>query len=243
MAAPSKPARPPADWSERYRESAAASTCSELKDFYSAGMIDAATPLARVPFVALDLETTGLDPATCAVVSIGLVPFDLKRIRPAESAYWVIQPDQPLAEESVVIHHLTHAELRRAPGLNQVFPDVLPYLAGRVPVVHYRQIERPFLDQACRKWFGEPFRCPMVDTLALEAWARHRQRTAMQRLGDRLGLRRRPSVRLAAARKRYHLPVYSAHHALTDALATAELFQAQVAHHFDPGLAVGQLWL
>lgn len=41
---------------------------------------------------------------------------------------------------------------------------------------------------------------------------------------------------------RYHLPPYHAHHALTDALATAELLQAQVAHRFEAGMEIGRLW-
>jgi len=206
-------------------------------------MVDPETPIEQVPLVAMDFETTGLDPQSCSIVSIGVVPFDLKRIRPAASAYWVVRPDQPLEEDSVLIHRITHAELARAPVMGKVLPELLPHLAGRVPVVHYRQIERPFLDRACRHWSDEGFRCPMLDTLALEAWACHRQRSLTQRVGDRLGLRRRPSVRLAAARERYHLPTYSAHHALSDALATAELFQAQVAHHIEPTFPIGQLWL
>ena len=49
-------------------------------------------------------------------------------------------------------------------------------------------------------------------------------------------------MRLADARRRYGLPAYRAHHALTDALATAELLQAQVAHHFKNPPPVGAVW-
>ncbi|HAS3970887.1 TPA: 3'-5' exonuclease, partial [Vibrio cholerae] len=40
-----------------------------------------------------------------------------------------------------------------------------------------------------------------------------------------------------------HLPPYSPHHALTDAIATAELFQAQCAYHLPPHTAIQSLWL
>ncbi len=33
------------------------------------------------------------------------------------------------------------------------------------------------------------------------------------------------------------------HHALTDALATAELLQAQIAYHFDPDTPISEVWL
>jgi len=38
------------------------------------------------------------------------------------------------------------------------------------------------------------------------------------------------------------LPRYRLHHALTDALATAELLQAQVAHRFTPDTPLSALW-
>jgi DNA polymerase-3 subunit epsilon len=38
------------------------------------------------------------------------------------------------------------------------------------------------------------------------------------------------------------LPLYQAHHALTDALATAELLQAQIATHYPADVTVGELW-
>ena len=50
------------------------------------------------------------------------------------------------------------------------------------------------------------------------------------------------SIRLADSRERYKLPRYRAHHALTDALATAELLQAQVAHRFTPETPLRELW-
>jgi DNA polymerase-3 subunit epsilon len=50
------------------------------------------------------------------------------------------------------------------------------------------------------------------------------------------------SIRLADSRARSRLPRYRAHHALTDALATAELLQAQLAHRFAPETPLRQLW-
>jgi DNA polymerase-3 subunit epsilon len=104
-------------------------------------------------------------------------------------------------------------------------------------VVHYRTLERSFLDQALRQLLGEGLQFPVIDTMQLEANL-HRQPSWWQRL-----LQRTPtSIRLADSRLRYNLPQYQAHHALTDALATAELLQAQVATHHSDDTPVGALW-
>lgn len=51
------------------------------------------------------------------------------------------------------------------------------------------------------------------------------------------------SIRLANTRSRYHLPTYPPHDALTDAIATAELLQAQIHYHFDGDTPIKKLWL
>ncbi len=243
MAGRSSQRRVAVAWPNRLAELAAETTIPRLARFYGEGTVPADTPLKETPFVALDLETTGLDPERCAVVSIGLVPFSLQRIPVSGARYWVVQPRRSLEPESVLIHRITHEELQRAPRFSAVLPDLLDALAGRVAVVHYRQIERPFLDQVCRRWMGEGLDFPLIDTMVLEAWALRRGRGWAERLAHRVGLRRRRSLRLGACRHRYHLPAYTAHHAMTDAIATAELFQAQVAHHLGPEIKVGRLWL
>jgi len=214
-----------------------------LRKFYATRPVAGETPLAEVPFVALDLETTGLNAETHGIVSIGLVPFSLQRIHCARSFYRVLRPRRPLSESSVAIHGITHRELRRAPDLLEILPELLEALAGRIAVVHYRGIERPFLRRAVRQRLGADLEFPVVDTMEIEArihrgWKMH---PAVRFMAALVG-RHPKSLRLAQSRARYHLPLYTAHHALTDALASAELFQAQIAHRFDPETPIHEIW-
>lgn len=231
------------DWPARFRALAAESTVPMIENYYRAGVVRADVPLDQVQFVALDLETTSMDPSRGSIVSIGVVPFDLNRIRVAEARYWVVRPRRELSSDSILIHHITHEELDEAPRFSAALPELLEILAKRIVVVHYRQIERPFLEQVCLRWMGEGLQFPLIDTMTIEAYALKRQRSFWERVAGSLGFRQRKSLRLGACRSRYGLPVYSAHHAMTDALATAELFQAQVAWHLDPRSPISQWWL
>jgi DNA polymerase-3 subunit epsilon len=198
-----------------------------------------ACPIEQVPLVALDFETTGLDYRHHAIVSIGLVPFDLRIIRPAAGRYWVVKPPRPLTEESIALHRITHSEVEHAPPIATVLDELLAELADRLVVVHYRNIERPFLDAAVLANRGERCLFPLIDTMAREArWERH---SRLQRLKRLFGVQP-SSIRLADSRARYGLPHYSSHHAKVDAIATAELFQAQMARHFRPDTPVSDLW-
>lgn len=227
------------DWSRRFEELAAQACDERLARYYRAGAVTPDTPLEAVPFVALDLETTGLNPNRHSIVSVGLVPFDLNRIRYRDARHWLVKPRLPLHQLSVTFHRITHSDVRDAPDLDEILDDLLRALAGRVVVVHHRSIERQFLDVALRVRLNEGIEFPVVDTMDLEARLHRRPRTGLL---DRLLGRPPQSIRLADSRERYGLPYYQPHHALTDALASAELLQAQVAHRFEGATPIRDLW-
>jgi len=228
------------DWPTRYAELAAGARDARLRAFYAAGVPGGDTALAAVPMVALDLETTGLDPRRDEIVSVGVVPMDLACIRASASRHWVVRPRRALDTESVTLHGITHSQVAAAPDLGQVLGELLEALAGRIVVVHCRAIERGFLAAALRERIGETLTFAVIDTMELEARV-HRPcaRGWWARLFDRSP---RASLRLADARARYGLPRYRPHHALSDALATAELLQAQIAYRYAADTPLAVLW-
>jgi DNA polymerase III subunit epsilon len=227
-------------WPQRFEALAREAKDQRLKQFYQAGCVSADTPLKDVPMVAVDFETTGLDPNHNSIVSIGVVPFDLNHIQLAGARHWLVKPPLPLHQTSVTIHGITHSDINEAPDLNEVLEEILDSLKGRVPVVHYRAIERPFMNVAVNWRTGEGIDFPLLDTMAIEAFLNpNRQPTLLQKLRGRKPV----SIRLSDSRVRYRLPHYPSHNALVDALATAELLMAQVRHHFSPETPIGDLWL
>lgn len=229
------------EWAQRLQTLADNARDPRLKAFYAAGAVMGDTPLSATPLMALDVETTGLDPVRDGMVSIGVVPMSLSCIRASASRHWLLKPRVPLGAESVTIHGITDTQVQTAPDLDDVLDDVLKTIAGHVLVVHCRDIERQFLSQALHKRLGERIKFPVIDTMELEARLYRGQRRGVM---DWLLGRQPPhvSIRLADSRRRYGLPRYRPHHALTDALASAELLQAQVAHRFTPETPISALW-
>ncbi|WP_416886325.1 3'-5' exonuclease [Marinospirillum sp.] len=228
----------PQDWPAFYQQAAQEARDPRLRAFYQAGVVAADTPIHQVPLLALDFETTGMHPRKHSIVSIGLIPFHTQRIFCAQARHWIVKPLSDLNPESVVLHGITHADVQQAPDLDRILEDVLQACAGHLVVVHHRGIERPFLAEALKARIQETLLFPMIDTMELEArWHR-----PPQRWWSRWWRSQPVSIRLADSRARYGLPRYRAHHALTDALATAELFQAQIAHHLDADTPVSALW-
>ena len=227
-------------WPELCERLAENAKDSRLKAFYQAGCVAPDMPLADVPLVALDFETTGLDPDRHSIVSIGLVPFSLDGIQVGKGRHWVVRPQLPLEQTSITIHGITHTDIDKAPDLGEVLDEILEAMAGRIAVVHYRSIERPFFNVALQWRLNEGIRFPVIDTMAIEAHLHpNRRPTRWQKFRGMKPV----SIRLADSRTRYGLPHYPPHNALIDAIATAELLQAQIHHHFSPDTAVKDLWL
>ncbi|WP_439133835.1 3'-5' exonuclease [Pseudomaricurvus sp.] len=227
------------EWQRYHQQQAKVCVHPALKHFYQTPLPDADMPLSEVPLMALDFETTGLDPKRNEIVSIGMVPFTLHSIRPSDGYYQVVKPTRALNEESIAFHRITHSQVDQAPPLEKVLDELVERLRGHMVVVHYRPIERPFLDYSCRRLWRERCLFPLIDTMAIEArWERQGWK---QKLKQAFGVQP-VSIRLSDSRERYGLPVYSSHHAKVDAMATAELFSAQVARHYSPTTPLGQLW-
>ncbi|WP_341664042.1 3'-5' exonuclease [Vibrio sp.] len=213
---------------------------SALKEYYAASVPSSMTPVEETTFLAMDFETTGLDSNHDDIITIGTVPFNLNRIFLNQARHWTVRPRQQLAEESVVIHGITHSDILDAPDLIEIYGQVLEQMAGKVMVVHYQRIEREFFDRALTDRINEGIEFPVIDTMHLETLY---QQQANGSFLKRLIGKKPESVRLGASRTRYGLPNYTPHHALTDAVATAELLQAQIAHHYKRTTKLGEVWI
>lgn len=231
------------DWPARYERLAKSTRHPALKRYYQAGIATAEMPIVEVPMVAVDFETTGMDVSKHGIVSIAVIPMTHNSIQLGKAQTWLVKPRRALTEQSVAIHGITHSAIEQAPDLEQVIEPLLEAISGKVWVVHYHGIERPFLQNAFRERFEEAIEFPLIDTMDIEARFRREQRGVWDKILDKVKGRQPPSVRLADSRARYNLPFYAPHDAMTDALACGELLQAQLAHHFNDKTALSDVWL
>jgi len=228
------------NWPENYRQAARQAKDTRIRAFYQAGCPDPGTPIRDVPLLALDFETTGLEADQHSIVSVGLVPFTLDGIQLGRCWHQIVRPRLPLHQTSITIHGITHSEIENAPDFEDILDPLFDKLNGRIPVVHYRNIERPFLNVVLQSRLNEQLRFPVIDTMAIEA---HLQPDRNPGRWQRLLGKEPVSIRLPDSRSRYGLPHYTGHNALIDAIATAELLQAQILHHFSPDTPIGDLWV
>jgi len=190
-----------------------------LRDYLEAPLPGLDTPLADLGLLAVDIETTGLDPRRDRVLSIGWLPVDGGRVV-LGGAGLVVVHDVEGVGQSATVHGLTDDELAGGVPIEDAVARLLAALSGRVLLAHFARIETEFLAAVCEKAWGAALPCVVVDTFELE-----RRAVAGSWGSEPVS----GALRLWTARERRGLPVYRAHEALTDALACAELYLAQRA--------------
>ena len=193
-----------------------------LRDYLAVALPGPETPLADLRLLAVDIETTGLDPRRDRVLSIGWLPVDGGRIELGGAGRVVVRDTGGAAGvgQSATVHGLTDDRLAGGVPVEEAVARLLDALAGRVLLAHFAQIETGFLAAVCERAWGAGMPCVVVDTFELE------RRVVAGGWGAEPA---RGALRLWTARERRGLPVYRAHEALTDALACAELYLAQRA--------------
>lgn len=184
--------------------------------FQRAGQPSPDTPWREAGWCVVDLELTGLDRRD-QIIAIGAVPIDDGRLTLGGSMYTLARPSRPPQHAAVLVHKLRSADLADAPALDEAIDRLLDALAGRVPVFHTSMVERTFLGRELRR---RRVRLPAdADTELLgRLWLRERDGVAPARLS------------LARLARILGQPALPAHHALGDALTTAQAFIALAGH-------------
>lgn len=169
-------------------------------------------------FVALDIESSGLDPTRDRILSIAWVIIKPPLIDYATGQYFVIHQDIMELKQSPIIHGLVRSDFTQADELELVLTRLSAELTGRILVGHNIDMDWRFLTKAAKSCNIklEPLR--RFDTL-------HFEHQRLTRFSDHFPP---GALTLEACRARYSLPISQQHHAFSDALACAELFIAQI---------------
>lgn len=85
-------------------------------------------------FVAIDLETTGLDVRRDVVVAAAAIPFEGGQ--PRAGLVTLVNPGRPIPPPSTAIHGIDDAAVAGAPAIQDVLPAFDALCAGRIVVGH-----------------------------------------------------------------------------------------------------------
>lgn len=176
------------------------------------------TPLTDLRLLAVDLETTGLDPQRDEILSVGFAPVDGGRITLSDADELLVRPTRDVGR-SATIHGLTDDRVADGVAPELALTVLLPLLEGRVLLAHHSALDVGFLQVAAKRLSGVT--PPIVSVCTLELERRDLERRRVQPAEG--------ALRLPESRRRHGLPDAALHTALGDAVACAELYLAQAA--------------
>ncbi|WP_163266760.1 DUF294 nucleotidyltransferase-like domain-containing protein [Chelativorans alearense] len=169
-----------------------------------------AVPLIALDAVAIDTETTGLDPRKARIVQLGGVAIAGGAMRPDRTFETLVDPAVPIPPEAMRIHGITNAMVRQAPSFATAWERFEAFRAGRLLVGYAVGFDMAVAKQEARR-------------AGLE-WKRPRTlcvRTLSHLVNPEL---RDPSLEAIAAW--LGIEVTGRHQALGDAISAAKIFAA-----------------
>ena len=167
--------------------------------------------------LAIDLELTSLDAKITDITSIGWVRGKSGQLSLASCEYFVIKTSAALGQ-SPVIHGLTHDILAQGESLAGSLDKMMPILQSSILVFHNASLDLAALNKAFIELSLPAIDVVYIDTLKLAVYQLNKQHQVLPT----------NSATLTVCRQRLDLPSCPEHKALDDALATLQLFFAQV---------------
>lgn len=179
-------------------------------------------PWNEIYYWALDLETSGLDMKRDQILSVGMVPIRGGVIHWGDHFYSLVRPEtwEKLDGDAIRVHHILPEELQDAPPLEMIMQEVQMRLSGgEALILHHAPFDLEFLRRAFEHLGRRRLKTPVVDTRVLVSRYEARQMMLQPYM--------EPVTRvLSELVELFNLAPFTPHHALGDALATAELFLA-----------------
>lgn len=184
------------------------------------GEVTDATPLAELPMLVFDSETTGLDVERDTIVAVGGVRMHGVRIYRSAVIDRLVDPKRPIPRRSTAIHGITDEMVAAAPDFAGLWEVLESLLAGTVIVGHNIGFDIAHLAKATAEAGIEWTPPPFLDTLLLAA--------ALEP--------GKPALGLDELAERHGVNVRGRHTALGDSLVTAEIYQRMLPRLRDAGV-------
>jgi DNA polymerase-3 subunit epsilon len=174
-----------------------------------------AMTLDDIRFVALDTETTGLDPHRDRIITVGAVAVAAGDIVLADS-FEALLPIE-FNGAAVTIHGITRDEAREGVDERDAIADLLAYLGDGVIVGHHIGHDIQMIEQAAQRHFGSSVANRSLDTMDL---ALHLEAAGVLPARDNAN-----DFTLDGLCELFHITPHDRHTAGGDAFLTAQVFQ------------------
>lgn len=166
------------------------------------------TLLNQETFICLDCETTGLDAKTDRIIEVAVVKFNFSEH--LESFETLVDPEIPISEVSMSIHHITEQMVQGKPKIQEVLPKVISMIDSHIIIGHGIQMDLAFLAESSKRHdIPNPFeKLVFIDTLRLARLYGESPTNSLERL-----------------RQHFNIEAEGAHRAMSDVIVNIRVFK------------------
>ncbi|HEY7648604.1 MAG TPA: 3'-5' exonuclease [Methylomirabilota bacterium] len=123
----------------------------------------AALPLSELHFVAIDIETTGLDPRTDLPVALAAIPFRGGRPDVATGYSGLVNPGRSIPSAARAIHGIGDEHVREAPPVAAALPGFLAACRAEAIVAHTARFDVTIVNRVARSAGLPPLEGAILD--------------------------------------------------------------------------------
>lgn len=125
------------------------------------------TPLERLAMIAIDCESTGLDPRRDRIVSLAAVAIQPGLVAGSACLDRVFDPRMPIPPRSTAVHGIDDAQVAGQPTIAEAWVDIAASIEGRVVIGHHVRFDLALLAAEARRIGAAWQEPPALDTAAL----------------------------------------------------------------------------
>ncbi len=163
--------------------------------------------------VVFDCETTGLNPKTDHIISIGAVKVKGNKILTDEAIHIYIDQDTEIDHKSITIHQIRNCDLQGAIPLKEAIEKFLYYIGNRALVGYFLEFDVAMVNKYIKPMYGITLPNEQEEVSAI--YYDKKIRTIPQGNID---------LRFDTILEDLDLPKLQAHDALNDAIMTALIY-------------------
>ena len=160
-----------------------------------------------------DCETTGLDPKTDDIISIGAVKIRKDKILLDQAIHILVSQDREIDHKSSTIHQIRNCDLVGAIPVQEAIEKFLYFVGNRPLAGYYLEFDTAMINKYLMKMYGITLPNPQIEVSAM--YYDKRIKTIPQGNID---------LRFDTILKTLSLPRLNAHDALNDAVMTAMMY-------------------
>ena len=168
-------------------------------------------------WVALDCETTGLNPRSDEIIAISAVRIQGDRILTSQRLELLVRPEGAVPADSIRVHRLRGQDVAGGLPAQEAVQQLLHFIGSRPLVGYYLEFDVAMLNRVLFPMLGVRLPQPQIEVSALYYDYKFRQLDAHQK-------DRSIDLRFATLMHDLDLPEREAHNALNDAVMAALAF-------------------